>query len=152
MQVIYQQPTLSTSAHSAGDCVGGLLTFDYGKVGQRTTVVKRAEILDDASSPDSAALELHLFSDSSFAGTTNEAFSLTQDEYESGDYFGFISFSSYSATYVGTNAAAVISIQDNIDKLVNLRQGKLYGQLVCTGTPTFAADQLVVLVHLAEYA
>lgn len=152
MFILGQTPTLDTDAYSAGDAVGGLLTFNAGAIGSRTMILKRAELMDDAASPDSADMDLHLFSLSSMAVADDAAFSVSAANFLAGNYLGKINFSSYSATVVGTNAAGVLSIQDNLDRLIPFQRGRVYGQLVCNGTPTFLATQLTVLLHFAEYA
>jgi hypothetical protein len=152
MIIVGQTPTLDTNAYSAGDACGGLLTFDLGKVGARTVLLKRAELLDDASSPDSADMDLHLFTDATMVVADDAAFTVSAANFLAGKYLGKINFATYAATVVGTEANAVLAIQNNIDRLIPLQQGKVYGQLVCTATPTFAAAQLTVLLHFAEYA
>lgn len=152
MKILSATPTLDTNAYSAGDAAGGMLTFDFGRTGFNTVLLKRAELLDDAAAPDSADMSLHLFTDPTLAVADQAAFSVTQDEYNDGMYLGAIDFTSYAATPAGTNAAAVVAIRDAIDRLLPVTNGKIYGQLVCNGTPTFAATQLHVLLHFAEYA
>lgn len=153
MLVLSQNPTIDIDAYTAGDAVGGLLTFDLGGYGARTINLHRAEILEDAASPVEGELELHLFTDSDIAVADDAAFSLTNTEYASGKYLGHITFSSYVATRAGGNAGAKVSIQDGLNRLLPLLKGKIYGQLVCTGTPNYNADDdLTVLMHFAEYA
>ena len=155
MKIISQSPVLDTSAYSAGDACGGLLTFDVGRgSGIDTTLLKRAELLDDDASPDSAALDLHLFADASLVGVDQATFAVSQANYLAGKYLGKISFASasYGATPVGTNAAATLCVVDDVNRLLPLWNGRVYGQLVATATPTFAASQLKVLLHFAEYA
>lgn len=153
MKIVAQQPTLDTSAYAAGDCVGGLLTFDLGKVGARTVHIANAYILDDNSSPDSADLDLHLFAVSSMVGTDQSPFVVTQANFLAGNWLGKINFptANYAATPIGTNAAALLAtVAANLR--VPLRNGKLYGQLVATATPTFAASQLIIALAIEEYA
>lgn len=152
-RIVTQQPTLDTSAYAAGDACGGLLTFNLGRDGtDKTVLLRKAELLDDAATPDEAEVVLHLFTESSVAGTDQAAFSVSQDEYLAGYYLGSITFTTYAATVVGDNSGAKICIQDDLNMLIPLNGGKVYGQLSCTGTPTFAADQLIVALHFGEYA
>ena len=153
MKIISQTPTLDTSIYAAGDACGGLLTFDLG-LGFKTALIKKAELLDDVVSPDSADMELHLFTDPTMVVADQAAFAVSRANYIAGKYVGKISFASadYAATPIGTNAGAVLNIQDDLNMLVPLTSGKIYGQLVCTATPTFAATQLFPTLHFAEYA
>ena len=79
-------------------------------------------------------------------------FTVSQADYEAGKFLGTINFASYAATDVGTNAGAVLAIQNNLDRVLPLVKGKIYGQLsVNAGTPTYAtADQLIALLHFAH--
>lgn len=155
MKIVYQTPTLDTDAYTAGDACGGLLTFDLGRAFSTDTVLlQRAELLDDAASPDSADVDLHLFTDPAMAVADDAAFTVSQADYLAGKYLGKINFATadYAATAVGTNASAVLAVKDELARLIPLTNGKVYGQLVCNATPTFAATQLHTLLHFAEYA
>lgn len=153
MKIVNQTPTLDTSAYTAGDAVGTLLTFDIG-IGFKTAVLKSLEILDDNASPDSADLDIHFFTDSSLVGVDNSAYAVTQANFTNGEYIGKVSVvaADYVATAIGTNAAAVLARKDNVDLFVPLANGVVYAQLVAVGAPTFAATQLHVRAHFAEYA
>lgn len=151
MRVIVQQPVLTLDAYSAGDAVGGLLTFDFD-YGSAPVLLKRAEILDDNSSPAEAALMLELFTDPNMAGVDATTFSISQADYLAGKYIGPITFPTYIDTVAGDNPEAQISIQDSLDQVIPLINGKIYGQLVCVATPTFdAADELLVGLHGTKF-
>jgi hypothetical protein len=155
MKIIAATPVLDTNIFAAGDALGGLLTFDLGRGSNiKTTMLKRAELLDDHASPVSADIDLHLFTDPAFVGTEQAAYSLTKAQYKSGNYLGPINFVTYAATVAGTNAGALVAIRDALDRILPVGpKGKIYGQLVVrAGTPTFAAAQLDVLLHFADYA
>ena len=153
MKLLSAIPTLDTDAYTAGDACGELLTFDVGP--SRTCVIKKAEVLDDGASPVSAAMVLHIFNDGALAVADDAAFSVTQANFTAGKYIGSIAIGSsdYADTPLGDNASAKLASIADVDMFVPTVQGKFYGQLVCTGTPTFAAaDELAVLLHVAEYA
>lgn len=155
MKILGLKPTLDTNAYGAGDAVGGLLTFDFGRTGLHTIVLKKAEILDDLASPDSADLVLHLFTDPAMAKTDNAAFTVSNADVLAGKYIGSVTFAAadYAATALGDQANAVLAVKDSLNMLIPLTNGgKIYGQLQAVGTPTFAATQLVVRGHFAEYA
>lgn len=151
MKILSQQPTISTSAYTAGDAVGGLLTFDFGNV-SGTFVIKDAFLLEDEATPQAAGMELHLFSDPALVGTDQSAYTKTQAQREAGEYFGKLEFSSYAAARFRDNAGAQESVLTGQEMFVNIPDGKLYGQLVTTGTPTYAtAADLVAGIHAVEY-
>lgn len=147
MKVVGQQPTLDTSAYAAEDAAGGLLTFNFGHLGSKSLLLKRAELLDDKSTPTEADVTLHLFTDPAMVCTDQGAFTVTQANFLAGKYLGNINFASYVATPAGTNTGAKVAIQNNIDRILPLNHGTVYGQLVTNGSPTFTASQLIVLLH-----
>lgn len=155
-KLITAQPTLDTDAYTAGDCLGGLLTFATPwTAGKRTLLLKDAFILDDAATPDEADVTLFLFADSDLAGTDDAAFAISQNQFTGGDLLipDGINFTSYSDTPIGTNAGAKLAIKTGLDRLIQTDgKGNVYGQLVANGTPTFAADQLIIALILGEYS
>lgn len=144
-------PTIDGAAHTSGDAMGGMMTFDLGSRGSKTFVLEGVEILDDASSPDSANLTLHLFTDPDMAKTDNAAFTVSQADYAAGKLLASIDMSSYAATPVGTNTAAVLAATHGLNRFITTLSGKIYGQLVDNGGYTIADGQLVVGLHIGEY-
>lgn len=157
MLSVVVQPTITAGAYAAGDAVGGVLTFDCsGLDGARakTGVIKEAFILDDDAAPDSAALTLHLFTDSAMAVADNAAFSVSNTDLLAGKYLGSITLgASYAATRLGSEANALLANTTGLETFVKLDTDlKFYGQLVTEATPTFnATDQLIVGATVVEY-
>ena len=144
-------PTIDGTAHSAGDAMGSVMTFDFGAFGTRDVTLEGVEILDDAASPDSADLTLYLFTDSDVAVADNAAFTISQADYAAGKVQATTQLTSYAATPIGTNAAAVLASVHGINRFITLTSGKIYGQLVNNAGVTIAANQLVVQIHIADY-
>lgn len=153
MKIVGQTPTIDTAIYASRDAVGGLLTFDLGAgYGCKEVKLKRVDLLDDAGTPASADINLNLFTDSTMAKVDQAAFTVTRADFVAGKYLGSVNLATYVATDVGTNAAALMAIQNNLDRIVPLQHGKLYGQLsLNAGTPTFsAASQLSIVLTLSD--
>ena len=151
MKVISVQPTITAGAYSAGDAVGGVMTFTCP--GSNTVLLKDLYLLDDDSSPDEADLDLYIFTDSDIAVADNAAFTISQAEFLAGSFIGRVNFSTYIATPIGGEANATICEKIDQNILIPVSNGKFYGQLIANGTPTFnAIDQLVLSALIAEYA
>ena len=141
---ITQTPTLTTAAYTAGDAVGGMMTFedaalDTGGGGLINDIV----IIDDAGQDDD--MELWLF-DTTFLSTDAAAFAPAEASIHT--LVSVITITSAGWVAAGTPSVNVVSIFGQRYDCV----GKdLYGQLVCRGTPTFVAvDDLTVRLGLTQ--
>jgi hypothetical protein len=154
MKLISQTPTITAGAYSAGDAVGGLLTFDLKFPSIKTALIRRVEIMDDSPTPNDANLHLHLFTDPTIAVADNAALTIPKTAWLNGQYFGYIDFAAnaWVSTIIQADAAAEINIVTP-NLLVPPANGKIYGQLQAVATPTFdATDDLTVLMWIGEYA
>lgn len=136
-------PTVTAGAYSAGDCVGGKLSF-AGAARKATGggVVKDIVIIDDAG--QDVELELWLFGADFTAPGDNAAWAPVEAELHT--LVGIISTADGAWFAAGTPSAARVECSQRYD----LTSGTtLYGQLVTRGTPTFAAtDDVTVLIGL----
>lgn len=153
-RVVNQTPTVSTSPYTAGDAVGGLLTFDIQARGIRTILLNRVQILEDAVTPQSAAMGLALFTDPTLVKANADPFGLTNSAFNAGKIITVLEFSTWANKKIGNNfGTAVISTKEAINLPMQINDGKFYGQLYTTGTPTFAYSAVLsVMVNVAEYA
>lgn len=151
-KVIVVTPTIVGASFSAGDAVGSKMTFTLPGLCERSLLLQKAELLDDAASPASAALDLYLFN-SGFAGVAdNAAFAITQADFAAGKILYKAQFLTYEDTPIGTNAGAKLSVASGLNFIVPFSGDKIYGQLVTpSATPTYAAGQLLVALHVAGY-
>lgn len=140
-------PTVSTSpAYTAGDAVGGLMTFTsaHGTSGGKF-IIDTVTILDLAK--QSAALDLVLFDQSFTASTDNAVFD--PSDADAANVIGFVPIA--AGNYADFNDWSVATVR-NVG-LAGALSGStsLYGQLVARGTPTYAATtDIKVILSLRE--
>ena len=141
---ISQTPTVTAGAYSAGDAVGGLLTFaNAARVAGGGGVIKDAIFLDDAG--QDAAMELWLFSVTFTAMADNAAWNPSSADLR--NLVAIIPTSSGAWYDAGTESAAMVEIAQRYD----LDGTSMFGQLVTRGTPTFAAtDDISVMIGLLQ--
>ena len=141
---ISQTPTVTVGAYSAGDVVGGLLTFALAaRLPGYGVIVKDVIILDDAG--QDAELELWLFNATFTAIADNGAWDPSQADLRK--LVGIISTSDGAWFAAGMESAARVEASQYC-KLVGT---SLFGQLVTRGTPTFAAvDDVTVILSLLQ--
>ena len=142
---ITQTPTLSTAAYTAGDAVGGLLTFanaalDTGGGGIINSVV----LIDDSGQDDD--MELWLFDTAITAIADAAAWALTEAQLHT--LITIVKLTSAGWAASGTPSANVTAI---FGQRYYCTGKNLYGQLVCRGTPTFTAvDDITVRLGLTQ--
>lgn len=137
VQFVQVAPTVDTSAYSAGEVVGGLLTIPIGANGGILRKVK----LTDADS-EGAALALYLFHSLPTAFDDTDAFAPTIDDLNS-----LIARVDFAAdNYATVNSLDYVFATEDADGTVALTgidcptlDGNLYAYLVAVGTPTYAA-------------
>ncbi len=122
-------PVVTAAAYSAGDAVGGLMTFS--NVGDRGFITE-VQVIDQAA--QSVAYELYLSTDSGFTATaTDSAMSISD-----ADILNTAIQPVQIANAHDYTVSAVIGSGD-IKRRFRTTDGNLYGQLVTRGAPTFAA-------------
>jgi len=136
-----QRPTITAGAYSSGDAIGGLLTFNTAS----GTIIS-ATLSDLAK--QSSAIDLVLFSESFTATADNAAF----DPWDGAmrNCLGVLSFA--AANYAAFNDSSIATLH-NIQKAIYSTEGlgKIYGQLISRGTPTYAStEDLAVSLWIAQ--
>ena len=143
---ISQTPTITAGAYSAGDAVGGLLTFaNAGRVSGGGGVIKTVTIIDDAG--QDAELELWLFDRTFTAMSDNAAWAPSEADLE--NHIGVISTEDSSQGWLAAGTPSTITI--DVATGFDLNGTSLFGQLVTRGTPTYAAtDDLTIKVKVMQ--
>jgi len=141
-----QTPTITVGAYSAGDAVGGLLTFaNVGRVAGLGGVLTNVLIIDDAGID--AQLELWLFDRTFTAMADNDAWAPSAADLE--NWIGTICTVESSAGWLAAGTPSVIDIE--VTRRLDLIGTSLFGQLVTRTTPTYTAvDNLTVKVPLLQ--
>lgn len=141
-------PTITAGAYSAGDAVGGLLTFALA-VNEfvRTGRIVNVAVIDKAG--ESADIDLFLF-DATFTPTADNAAWPTTSPAEAfigSNCIGVVSVVSGDyAAYSGGTMAVV-----EVDMPIVLASTTLYAQAVTRDTPTYAAtDDLTFRLTIAK--
>lgn len=123
-------PTITAGAYSAGDVVGGLLTFPIASDRGASGMVRSVRIADNDN--EKAACTLWLFERTPTTFADNAAFAPTYTDLKYCAAVLSIGASDY--TTAGTRAMA--ALHDRGADFA-IEQGNLYGYLVCTATPTY---------------
>lgn len=139
---ISQTPTVTAGAYSAGDAVGGLLTFaNAARESGAGGVIKDVLILDDAG--QSVEMELWLFSETFTAMSDNAAWAPSEADLRK--LVAIVSTADGAWFAAGTPSAARVECSQRYDCAAT----SLFGQLVTRGTPTYAAtDDVTVILGL----
>jgi len=143
---ISQTPTVTAGAYSAGDAVGGLLTFaNAARVSGGGGAIKDVLLVDDAG--QDAELELWLFDRTFTAMADNAAWAPSEADLE--HLVTVISTEDSARGWMAAGTPSAIEIE--VARRYDLNGTSLFGQLVTRGTPTFAAtDDLTVKVGLLQ--
>lgn len=141
---ISQTPTVTAGAYSAGDAVGGLLTFaNASRESGAGGVITDLLILDDAG--QDAEMELWLFSETFTAMSDNAAWAPSEADLRK--LVAIVSTADGVWFAAGTPSAARVECSQRYDCAAT----SLFGQLVTRGTPTFAAtDNITVVMGLLQ--
>jgi hypothetical protein len=130
------QPTITTSAYSANDIVGGLMTFSVASP-SNGGILNSVKITD--ADNEGAAFDLYIFNDVPTTIANGDAAQLliadldklvTKIEVAAADYEAVNSLKFAIKNEASEGANAVYKADS---------KGNLYMYAVCTGTPTFAA-------------
>ncbi len=141
---ISQTPTVTAGAYSAGDAVGGLLTFaNAARSSGDGGVIKDVLILDDAG--QDAELELWLFNAPFTPMADNAAWAPSEADLRK--LVAIVSTADGAWFAAGTPSAARVECSQRYDCATT----SLFGQLVTRGTPTYAAtDDITVVLGLLQ--
>jgi len=139
-------PTITGGAYSAGDAVGGLLTFtNAARVSGYGGVIKNVLIVDDAG--QDAELELWLF-DQTFTNMSDNA-PWAPSEADLENLIVVISTEDSGQGWMAAGTPSACDIE--VARSYKLTGTSMFGQLVTRGTPTFAAtDDVTVTISLLQ--
>lgn len=138
-------PTITAGAYSAGDAVGGKMTFPSATASRKTAVLSTVVIVDEAD--QGAALDLVCFNQSFTATSDNVALAISDADAQ--NLIAWVSIGASDYVDVGGAKVAVIA---NIGQLVTTSGGRdIHCQMKTTGTPTYAAtDDLRVTLGFLQ--
>ena len=141
---ITQTPTVTAGAYSAGDNVGGLLTFaNAALVTGGGGVIKNVMIIDDAG--QDVELELWLFDTTFTAGSDNDAWAPTEAELHT--LITVISTEDSAQGYIAGGTPSICDIE--VARRYDCTGTSLFGRLVTRGEPTYVAtDDVTVRIGL----
>ena len=143
---ISQTPTVTAGAYSAGDAVGGLLTFANAARTSGGGGVTMGVIIIDDNGQD-VKIELWLFNQTFTAMSDNAAWAPSEADLE--NLIGIISTGDSAQGWLAAGTPSAIDIE--CTNRYDLVGTSLFGQLVTRGTPTFAAtDDVTVKVKLLQ--
>jgi hypothetical protein len=126
------KPTITAGAYSAGDVVGGLLTFDAGLTVSTNLILHRL-IIGDADN-EKAAFDVWFFNAAPTTIADNAAFSTISDAEIRDTCFAHMAVATSDYTTAGSNALGEVNVNKEIKTDAS---GKFYAYVVCSGTPTY---------------
>ncbi len=134
-------PTIGTDAYTAGDVVGGLLTFALNELPGGGGVLKQLRIVDADS--EGAAGTLYLFNQQPTAIADDAAFAAAMTAADLQKKIATVAVA--ADDYVTLNSMKYIEMELDVSYFAD---GALYGYFVCTDTPTYgdATDLTFTLV------
>ena len=140
-----QTPTITAGAYSAKDAVGGLLTFaNAARVSGGTIRIESVVVTD--LSIQAADLVLALFDRTFTATADNDAFD--PSDADLANCLGYIRINNSDYATFADNCVATLK---GVGLSVKLNGTSLFGQLMCTGTPTYASTgDLVVKLGILQ--
>lgn len=141
MNIISQTPTITAGAYSAGDAVGGKLTFtgcpEDGKI-ETVTIIDL-----DEEGPE---LNLVLFHADFTAVSDNAAFDVAAGE--EARLIGIVNIASADFEDIGGLKVATkgnLGIGFKLSETAVTKRGRIYGQLMTPGTPTYTTTSDLVI-------
>jgi len=142
---ISQTPTVTAGAYTAGDAVGGLLTFaNAGRAAGMGGIAKDLLIIDDAG--QDKEMELWLFNATFTAMADNAPWAPSEADLRK--LVGIISTADGAWFAAGTPSVARVEASQQYSCIGT----SLFGQLVTRGTPTFAAtDDVTAMLGLLRH-
>lgn len=146
--IVSATPTVSTTAYTSGDCIGGLMTFSAVTRGAGLAAILQTALIQ-CKSTQSFAADLILFhtSPASSTFTDNSAIALNAADFDK--VTARVPFASTDWSNLGTPSVAEVSAQGRLVKSVGT---DLYAVLVARGTPTLGStsDLKVVLKAMPD--
>ena len=127
-------PTITAGIYSAGDAVGGLLTFvDAASVYKGDGTITKVVIIDQAK--QAAVLDLHLY-DRTFTNVADNA-AYDPTDADNLNCIGCIHIVAADYEQAADNAVATVECDFNFTLVAG--GTSLFGQLSCVATPSYAA-------------
>jgi hypothetical protein len=124
-------PTITLDAYTAGDVVGGLLTFDLSQLTTNGGLLNNLVLIDEDSQAE--AYKLYLFDALPSTITNDAAFAPTIADLTKLRTVITIA----TADYVTVNSMDYV-LKEDINVIFSTAVGALYGYLVATDTPDYA--------------
>jgi hypothetical protein len=125
------------AAYTAGDVVGGMLTFGVAAAGAVINGGRIDSLVVTDDDNEKAELTLYLFDSTPTTIADDAAFAPV-----AADLKNLISKTVVAAADFTTVNALAYAIKTGINQVFNTDgKGNIYGYLVCTATPTYAADK-----------
>lgn len=148
---IVQTPTITAGAYTAGDALGGLLTFaNAAKIAGGRGMITKVVIVDDAK--QSAPIDLVLFDRTFTATADNSAFDPSDADMQ--NCLGFIPVANTDYAEFNDNGVATKASGLQMPFEYDLAGGvtSLFGQLVIRVGDTYAAtDDLTIKITVRRY-
>jgi len=146
--VVSVVPTIATSAYTAGDAVGDVMTFDTGTRLSRNMLIDQILLFDEDTQDEE--YNLVLFSDATSGVADDAAFTVTKANRQAGKVLGIVNIA--SSDYEDTIGGGSVAKKTKLGLILPIVLGKIYAQLVAVATPDYtAADSLTVQMHISEY-
>ncbi len=122
-------PAITAGAYTAGDVIGGMLTFDVHSAGGGGTI-RRVTLIDVDN--EKAAGKLYLFNSAPTSTADNAAFAPSAADMRK--LIDVVSISAADYASVNSKAAA---IKRDLAIDYTAADGRIYAYFVCDGTPTY---------------
>jgi hypothetical protein len=129
--------TIDTDAYTAGDVVGGLLAIPFTRVGGGG-LLRRLMVIDDDN--EKTELTVYVFDQQPSTIADDAAFAPTVADLKK--LIGSVVAAAADYVTLGANA---IAVKANIDMDISAPVGSIWAYVVCTGTPTYAAETDLML-------
>lgn len=143
--IISQTPTVTAGAYSANDVVGGLLTFASAVRSTAGYAKLQTVILIDKAFTKNV-LELWLFDSDPTVAADNAA--QTYTDANLAKCVGVIPIAAANYYQAADNQIAIVQ---NTNLIFTCAATSLFGQLKCTGTPTYASTSDLTVKLAIEY-
>jgi hypothetical protein len=141
--IVEVTPVLDTSAYASGDQQGSLMTLTGAVPAQGEGAVLRAvSVVDKAK--QSAAFKIVLFDASPTVASADNAAADVSDAEMADKCIGAVSVA--AADYVALNANSVATVTTTLP-VKAVGGSSLYALMVAAGSPTYAANSLVLRFH-----
>lgn len=149
LEVIVQTPAITAGAYTAGDAIGGLLTFaSAARAAGRKGEVVQVSIIDDAK--QSAPIDIVLFNQTFTSTADNAAFDPSDADLQ--NCLGYVSVANTDYAEFNDNCVATKSSGLQMPFSYELIGTSLFGQMVTRIGDTWAAtDDLTVKLTVRRF-